>query len=56
MTGRNWQTCLYLAHMEHLDIVSSMSRPIPDQYMMEHAIAVHFSMPKWLSRGLVNNS
>ena len=56
MIRRNWHACLYLAHMEHLDIVSSMSRPIPDQYMMERAIAVHFSMPKWLSRGLVNNS
>ena len=54
--GRSGMTCrisgsrglagLYLAHMEHLDIVSLMSRPIPGQYMMEHVLALHFSMPK----------
>ena len=41
MTRRNWQACLYLAHMEHLDIVSSMSRPIPAQYIMGRALALH---------------
>ena len=56
MSRRNWQACLYLAHMENLDIGSSTSRPIPGQYMMGRALALHFAMPKWLSCSLVNNS
>ena len=64
--GRSRMTCgisgsqglvgLYLAHMEHLDFVCSMSRPILGQYMMERSLAFHFSMPKWLSCSLVNIS
>ena len=64
--GRSGMTCgisssqglagLYLAHMEHLDFVSSMSRPIPGQYMMERSLALHFYIPKWLSCSLVNIS
>ena len=54
--GRSRMTCgisgsqglagLYLAHMEPLDFVSSMSRPILGQYMMRRSLVLHFSMPK----------
>ena len=64
--GRSRMTCgtsgsqglagLYLAHMEPLDFVSSMSRPILGQYMMKSSLALHFSMSKWLSCRLVNIS
>ena len=64
--GRSRMTCgisgsqglagLYLAHMEPLDFVSSMSRPILGQYIMKRSLALHFSMPKWLSCRLVNIS
>ena len=64
--GRSRMTCgtsgsqglagLYLAHMEPLDFVSSMFRPILGQYMMKRSPALHFSMSKWLSCRLVNIS
>ena len=46
ITGSQGLAGLYLAHMEPLDFVSSMSRPILGQYMMKRSLALHFSMRK----------
>ena len=56
ISGSQGLAGLYLAHMEPLDFVSSMSRPILGQYMMKRSLALHFSMSKWFSSRLVNIS
>ena len=56
ISGSQGLAGLYLAHMEPLDFVSSMSRPILGQYMMKRSLALYFSMSKWLSCRLVNIS